>query len=821
MPRSGLGPGLAHANGRSPAGRIPRRPSGGRAASPGAARVGLLMCSLCLAYACGDELGVAPGSEPTGADEAAETAPSLRALRERLDATVWQREELAQDYERSLVALWDNLLAAGRRGEPAAKFRVLADLDPGEVILGAPHPVASLDHGIEQSEFGPPLDLLDRSKWSALLDRLAESGYVLVQSEWHHARFEPAAGQAPARSEVAVVLHGIHEPTGRRFAIDGPVEVEWAEARDRNGLARPRRVDASGLRMLSRAHSPAFEKVGVFPRETANPALTGGLGPESGAGASRLHPLVVYDLDGNGFDDLLLLGAGQVLRNKGGMQFESEDLFDHPQSLAEAGAVADFDGDGNPDLLAARTAGDILLFLGDARGRFPHQPRLTPRLPNPLRGPSSLAVGDIDGDGDLDAWLAQYKPPYLEGQMPTPFFDANDGWPGYLLRNRGDGRFELATEEAGLAEKRFRRTYASTFVDLDEDADLDLLVISDFSGVDLYTNDGQGHFSDANSTLTADRHLFGMSGALADYDLDGKTDIFVAGMGSTTARRLEAAGLHREDRPEESAMRMRMAYGNRMYLADEEGWKEPDFHADVARTGWTWGTTALDFDNDGDPDIFAANGHESGESTQDYCSTFWRHDIFDGDSNPNRTLENLFSEEGSGFSSGAESWDGYQKNHLLMNQGGRSFVNVAFLLGVGDEFDSRSALSSDLDKDGRVDLVVIEQSPGDGEQLHIYRNTLPRVNNWIGVELSEEGAGPSPVGARALLRAGGRSQVRQVMVGESIMGQHSTTLHFGLGPMEKVDSIEIHWPGGKTRTLLNPGINRYHRVAAGEPPPSP
>ena len=773
-------------------------------------RLGLLLCCLPLGLACGDEPGAAPG--PSGVVHPAEARPSLRAQREQLDATVWRRESEAQEYERSLVALWDELLAAGRRGDPGAKFRILAQLAPEEVILGAAGPGEDLDHGIERVKFGAPLRSLDRSQWRALLEELAASGHRLVQSEWHHARFEPAKGPVPARSQVAVVLHGIHQPSGRRFTIDGEVGVEWAEMPGPNGLARPERIDASGLRMLSRSDTPAFEKVGVFPTETH---------AGDGASAPRLHPLVVYDLDGNGFDDLLLLGAGRILRNQGGMQFESESLFEHPQPLAEAGAVADFDGDGHPDLLAARITGDALLYLGDAEGRFPNEPRLTPRLRDPLKGPSSLAVGDIDGDGDLDAWLGQYKPPYLGGQMPTPFFDANDGWPSYLLRNRGDGRFELATEEAGLAEKRFRRTYASTFVDLDEDNDLDLLVISDFSGVDLYTNDGRGHFSDANSTLAADRHLFGMSGALADYDLDGRMDIFVAGMGSTTARRLEAAGLHREDRPEESAMRMRMAYGNRMYLADEKGWREPDFRADVARTGWTWGTTALDFDNDGDPDIFAANGHASGESTQDYCSTFWRHDIFDADSKPDATLENLFAEEGSGFSSGAESWDGYQKNHLLMNQEGRSFLNVAFLLGVADEFDSRSAIGSDLDKDGRVDLIVVEQAPGEKEQLHIYRNSLPPLNNWIGVELSEEGDGHSPVGARVRVESGGRSQVGQVLVGESIMGQHSTTLHFGLGRAEEVDSIEVRWPGGETRTLVDPAVNRYYRILAGEPPSSP
>jgi hypothetical protein len=430
-------------------------------------------------------------------------------------------------------------------------------------------------------------------------------------------------------------------------------------------------------------------------------------------------------------------------------------------------------------------------------------------------------VGDIDGDGDLDAWLGQYKPPYVGGQMPTPFFDANDGWPSYLLRNRGDGRFELATEEAGLAAQRFRRTYASTLVDLDEDADLDLLVISDFSGVDLYANDGHGRFTDANATLAADRHLFGMSGAFADYDLDGRLDFFVAGMGSTTARRLEAAGLRREDRPTENAMRMRMAYGNRMYIGDPAGWQEPDFHADVARTGWTWGTTSLDFDNDGDPDIFAANGHESGESTKDYCSTFWRHDIFDADSTPNASLENLFAEEGRGFSSGAESWDGYQKNHLLMNRSGNSFVDVAFLLGVADEFDSRSAISSDLDRDGRADLLVIEEVRGGGQRLHVYRNVLENANHWVGVELTEEAGGLSPVGAQVEVESGGRRQVRPVLVGESVMGQHSTTLHFGLGDAEIVDSIRVRWPGGESVVLRAPAIDRYHRVKAPARPSSP
>jgi hypothetical protein len=411
-------------------------------------------------------------------------------------------------------------------------------------------------------------------------------------------------------------------------------------------------------------------------------------------------------------------------------------------------------------------------------------------------------------------WLGQYKPAYAGGQMPSPFYDANDGYPSYLLRNDGAGHFTHATVEAGLEGKRFRRSYSGSLVDLDRDGDLDLLVVSDYAGVDLYHNDGTGHFADANDTLLGDRHLFGMSAAFADYDLDGRLDFFVAGMGSTTARRLDALGLARPDRPDITEMRMRMAFGNRLYLASDDGWHESAFASQVARTGWTWGTTAFDFDNDGDPDLFAANGHQSGESTEDYCSNFWSHDLYDGVSQSDPALALLFSEEAQGLRSGEQSWDGYQKNHLLMNRGGQGFVDVAFLLGVADQFDSRSAVSADLDRDGRVDLLVTEHLGTDGEQLHIYRNVLETGNGWIGVDFRASGKGHSPIGASVTVRTSGRTQVGRVMTGENLMAQHAPTLHFGLAAEERVESIEVRWLNGATRVLHAPEPNRYHSVLA-------
>jgi len=261
-------------------------------------------------------------------------------------------------------------------------------------------------------------------------------------------------------------------------------------------------------------------------------------------------------------------------------------------------------------------------------------------------------------------------------------------------------------------------------------------------------------------------------------------------------------------------MRMRMAFGNRLYFARDEGWQESAAASRVARTGWTWGTTAFDFDNDGAPDLFVANGHQSGVSTDDYCSNFWSHDLYDGVSESDPVLAQLFSEEAQGLLSGEMSWDGYQKNHLLMNRRGAGFVDVAFLLGVADQFDSRSAVSSDLDRDGRVDLLVTENLGAEGEKLHIYRNRLETGNAWIGVELREEGDGKWPVGASVRIRTADRTYVGRVITGDTLMGQHATTLHFGLGDTQEVETIEVRWTNGAKRVVRAPELNRYHLISA-------
>ncbi|MCA9168254.1 MAG: CRTAC1 family protein, partial [Planctomycetales bacterium] len=570
--------------------------------------------------------------------------------------------------------------------------------------------------------------------------------------------------------------------------------------RDDSGIPLPDQVDASRLKLYTREGVPAFREWLTIDHAVA--------GNRSG-----VQPVLVQDLNDDGLSEIVLVGANELMWNKGDGTFDTATVCDQLDAGFEVGLIADVTGDAVLDLVRPGAAGDLLLYVGNGTGRFSTPPLGRAQGGGPLRQPQVLAAGDIDRDGDLDLWIGQYKISYQNGQMPQPYYDANDGYPAYLLINEGNGRFTPSTEQAGLGEKQYRRSYGGAFVDLDEDGDLDLVVVSDFAGVDVYDNDGKGYFTDVTQQKVDERHLFGMSVTFGDYNVDGKLDFFATGMASTTARRLEYLKLGRSDRADVHMMRSRMGYGNRMFLAGEQGFAEPPFKDQVARTGWTWGATSFDFDNDRFADIFVANGHSSGRSTKDHCSHFWCHDIYDGQSEPNREVLEVFNDVMQGYFNRSESWDGYQKNALLVNLRGEQFVNLSFLMGVGHEFDGRAAISDDLDGDGRLDLIVVEDQWKDGQRLHVYRNELETGHHWIGVHLADVPGANSPLGCRVVLvETSGQRRIACVTAGDSIHAQHATTVHFGLGEQTEIQSLEVILPSGETVAVENPRVDAYQRV---------
>ncbi len=732
-----------------------------------------------------------------------QTVRELIEMRSYHDETTWSKEVLAQRYEKVFVSLWDNLIHRKDR------FNVLREMEFQSIDVGQEAQDQLLEWGITSRRFQSQKKYA-RNEALQLLTEIEAAGYELVESEWHHSEFEPPTQDGKhATSKISILLHiqnKKNKAKTRRIIVRGDLLIRWAQEEQ----PRIDAIDASGLRMLVRDGNTAFStaKVESFPVDSG-----GKLGPAS------IHPILIHDLNLDGLPEIVIGGFNRVYWNKGGFKFEIADLCEFPTKHVRAAAFADLDGDGFEDYLAFPIGGSPVMFKGSRDGKFSGV-ATSLGLRQRMIKPSSVTVGDVDGDGDLDVFMGQQKSSYSSGFIPTPYYDANDGYPFFLLLNEGKGRFRDVTNISGLGEKRNRHVFSSTFIDLDDDDDLDLLLTNDFCGCDYFLNDGKGNFVDANDMLKPTPHGFGMSHSFGDYNLDGRLDFIAIGMSSTTARRLEKMGLNREGFRDYDAKRPAMGYGNRLFLNTPGELEQAPFNASCARTGWSWGSTTLDFDNDGDQDLYVSNGQTSGKTTKDYCTRFWCHDVYyKPGERPDAAVGQLFNKLAPLFSGEMISWNGYEHNALLMNRDGQGFLNVGFLMGCGFEFDSRAAISADLDGDGFVDLLV-EHKDLRGKQRHLYllRNNWAEVtgreSNWIGVHLvGAKGKAAHNAKVEAKL-SDGRTLLQHYATGHSVWAQHPATIHFGLGDAD-VAELNVRWADGSKSSLTKPASGKYHKLVVG------
>jgi enediyne biosynthesis protein E4 len=720
---------------------------------------------------------------------------SLEIREEEADKTVWAKEMLAQRCGRTFESLWDTVNAASN------KLSLLAAYPVNEIILGSWRPPRSLPHGIELRQPTGAGRTLSASEWRLWVEKFAHEGWQLDNLEFRHVRFDTDNSGLPSQGHFYFAARLTNPATPERAVVEGDLVVDW-EAKEPNEAVAIKRIDASNLTVKTRRGEPIFQ---LLLQDIITP-------PKN---SSYSDPLILYDLDGDGLSEIILAAKNLIYR-RAGDHYQAEPLCHYPAEAITSAVIADFDGDGLADFLCANSKG-LWLFKGSAQGTFDEPGRLAWPATSPLKNTMVLTCGDIDGDGDLDLFLGQYKVPTL-GQIIRPYYyDANDGFPSYLLLNDGHGNFTDATEAAGLGPKRWRRVYSASLADLDGDGHLDLMVVSDFAGVDLYRNDGRGHFTDVTLQWVAEPHAFGMGLALADFNADGRLDLLMIGMPSPTVDRLEHLGLWRPYSTEDRLRRAAMASGNRLYMARPNGGFEQTALSDsIARSGWSWGCSAFDFDNDGFPDVYITNGLQSKQSVRDYESEFWLHDIFVGETVDDLTATRYFTEKFNRTRGQGWSYGGYEKNRLFLNQHGESFLEIGHLAGVALEQDSRNVVADDLDGDGRVDLIVttLEVWPEAKQTLQIFKNTLPERGHWIGFRFREEPGKTSPVGVRVTVHYNGRSATRQIVTGDSHRSQHADTLHFGLGEADHVDQVEIQWPNGRSVSLTRPEVDRYHLIRA-------
>jgi len=506
-------------------------------------------------------------------------------------------------------------------------------------------------------------------------------------------------------------------------------------------------------------------------------------------GASAEHHLqeimgsggLFFDYDNDGWVDLFLVDGGsltsaaaasrghhRLYRNRGGGRFEdvtAKSGIGRSPSYGLGSCAADYDNDGAIDLFVTG-AGANALYHNTGNGTFADVTAKARIGGGPFA--TSCAFADVDRDGYVDLFVTNY----VDARPATNVFCgvAASNTRMYchplnfaplasvLYHNNGDGTFTDISQTAGIAGHR-GNGLGVVIGDYDDDGWPDIAVANDSMPNFLYHNEGRGVFKEvglvSGIAVAADGNpRAGMGIDLADYDGDGRLDLFV------TNHELEAHTLFRNL--------------GRGLFADMTSQSGIGLET-LPYVGF--GAAFFDADNDGDLDLAIANGHVIDNS---------------GHYRPGSKTE--------------------QRKLLFSNDAGR-FTEIGRRAGPGFAVEKigRALAAADIDNDGDVDLLFTNN----GDAPNLLRNMAGRESHALLVRLVGTRSNRSGVGARIVLTAGATRQVREVKAGSSYLSQSDLRQHFGLGRATRVDRLEIRWPSGQVEALQNLASNQTVTVAEG------
>jgi hypothetical protein len=435
--------------------------------------------------------------------------------------------------------------------------------------------------------------------------------------------------------------------------------------------------------------------------------------------------VAIDDFDRDGDPDVYLTnnGTNVLYRNNGNWSFSEVAAAAGVATVGRSmgAAWADFDNDGCRDLFVASFTGPSTLYRSNCDGTFAN---VTAAANISIRFPAAgVSWGDYDRDGFLDLAVGCYV-----------------ACPNALLHNRGDGTFAEVAASLGVADPGW--TFQPVWVDYDRDGDLDLWDVNDFGYDKLYRNNDNSSFTDVSLAVGIDREgAGGMGIAVGDIDNDGWCDFFVTNY-----------------------------YNDSLYRSTHGGLDESFTGSPINDPLVGWGTEFFDAENDGDLDLFIANGF-----------------IFE--STHNR----------------------FQDDKFLENTGNGRFANASSALGNAYGGVEHGAATADFDGDGDLDLFVFSLT---GPSM-LLRNDGPK-GSWLKVNLTGNVSNRDAVGARVTAIADGRIVARFQMAGSSYLSQADHVLHLGLGSASMVDSLVIDWPSGAQQRFSNVSVDQTLDVT--EPP---
>ena len=514
----------------------------------------------------------------------------------------------------------------------------------------------------------------------------------------------------------------------------------------------------------------------------------------------------IYVCQPHGLSNLLLVqnpdGTVDDMANAAGVGINDHTI---------AALLVDLDNNRHQDLVLV-TEDRLALYSNSGNGKF--------QLEHSMRigvGTESLNAVDYDVDGDLDLFLAKYRPvSRFDDFFPQPNAKMNaiNGGRNIMLRNDEAWNFSDVTSDIGLSFSNQNYTRAAIWNDFDSDGDLDLYLANEYSKDVLFQNES-GWFTETNKDLMSTKAGNSTTVSSGDFNHDGKMDFFVGADASFTSKRItrdyiDVGGKHLRDAKGFGA-------DNRLfYQSGDRDLSHWSFRPPIFSSESTYSSTVADFNNDGWEDVATTNGQLSRKHRRKAEFVYYRN-IFDPSKDLELTNKDSFelNHEVADLCREGDSFDGNQRNRLFLGLGPLRFAN--FSNGSGFDFleDSRAIGSTDWDGDGDIDLVLNSRT---APRFRILKNVYESKNQFLKLRLSGTKSNRDAIGTRVevFLRGANTPLVKQLVAGSGRISQSSKVIHFGLGKDTTIERLEVYWPntGKQTFDRISPG--KTYRLIEGE-----
>lgn len=525
------------------------------------------------------------------------------------------------------------------------------------------------------------------------------------------------------------------------------------------------------------------------------------------------------DINGDCRNDVIADAGDHLevyLNNGAGFSRVDGDYGLDQETDGTAVSLVDLNGDGWLDVFI----GNMLVeqprvYLNNGRGRFI---RFTDAGFNVGRNTVAASFADIDGDGDLDAFLAHWD--FVLGAEEQ-----------HIWFNDGSGYFEPAPAAYRMPGTFGERDYSFTpnFSDMNNDGQVDLLLSADFLTSRIFQAITGGFSDVSHKDILNDEN--GMGAAIGDFDNDGDNDWFISSV--YDAEVMSGA--------ENQAEGNWGTTGNRLFLnkgTDNSGHirlQDVSEQAGVRDGGWAWGACAADFNNDGWLDIFQVNGYaipqsEIRQDLQYLLPLLWLSGIHSLEQIATYASENKFLQAVNWL----EGFDLLQKDlkdlyatakfyvqtaklftefehsaaRLFINQQDGTFREQAVAAGIADPQQGRGIVCNDFDRDGDVDVLIMNNTGAASAYLN-HQQDKGATRHFVNIRLLGNGANRSALGAKISLRAGALQLYREMRFENNYSSHNPFELHIGLGAAEQIETLQITWPDGQVQMLTDVAVDQF------------